>query len=117
MQVRGRPAPVIGRVSMDQVTINLSEVPMACPGDEVTVMDDDPRSPCSVYALADWAGTIPYEIVCRIGPRVRRTMVEGATARVSVDEAENANSAQCSHASIAAMAGDKVQRQWPARNT
>ncbi len=72
MLLHGCPAAVIGRVSMDLLSIDLAQVPMAAIGDEVTILDDDPLSEASVYKLAQWAGTIPYEIFCRIGPRVRR---------------------------------------------
>lgn len=76
MMLRGRPAPVVGRVSMDLTTIDLHDFPDAEIGDEVVVMDDDPLSPASVYELARIAGTIPYEIFTRIGPRVHRVPVE-----------------------------------------
>lgn len=64
--------PVVGRVSMDYMTIDLTNAPWAHPGDEVVLLDDDPTSPCSAYALADMTGTIPYEILCNIGPRIVR---------------------------------------------
>ena len=73
--IHGRPAPVVGRVSMDLTTIDLGDVPQAQVGDEVTLLDNDPLSPVSVYALAKWADTIPYEIFCRIGQRVQRVAV------------------------------------------
>jgi alanine racemase len=75
MLVHGRPAPVVGRVSMDMTTIDLGDSPQAQIGDEVTLLDNDPLSPVSVYALAKWADTIPYEIFCRIGARVQRVAV------------------------------------------
>jgi alanine racemase len=78
MLLHGCPAPVIGRVSMDLTTIDLSQVPMANVGDEVVVLDSDPLSSVSVYRLAEWAGTIPYEIVSRIGARVKRLAVDPA---------------------------------------
>lgn len=76
--VHGKPAPVIGRVSMDLITVDLSETPQAAVGDDVILMDDDPLSPASIYKLAELAGTIPYEICCRVGPRVRRIVVDPA---------------------------------------
>jgi alanine racemase len=45
MQLHDCPAPVLGRVSMDLTTIDLSQVPMANIGDDVVVMDGDPLSP------------------------------------------------------------------------
>lgn len=73
--VHGKPCPVIGRVSMDLTTVDLGDVSQAQVGDEVTLLDNDPLSPVSVYALAKWADTIPYEIFCRIGARVQRAAV------------------------------------------
>jgi alanine racemase len=72
--VNGKLAPVVGRVSMDLTTIDLTDIPAAV-GDEVTLLDDDPLSPVSAYKLAEWAQTIPSEILCKIGPRVRRVPV------------------------------------------
>jgi alanine racemase len=74
--VNGRPAPVVGRVSMDMLTIDLTDLPAPTVGDDVTLIDSDPLSPASIYAVAEHAGTIPYEILCRIGPRVRRLAVD-----------------------------------------
>jgi alanine racemase len=76
MIVQGKRAPVVGRVSMDMVTIDLTDIPQANLGDEVTLIDSDPLSPASAYELARLADTIPYEILCRIGPRVRRVGVD-----------------------------------------
>ena len=69
---------VIGNISMDLLTIDLRQVPDAKIGDPVTVMDNDPLSPASVYAIAELAHTIPYEILCKIGPRVTRIAVDPA---------------------------------------
>ncbi|MGA2584592.1 MAG: alanine racemase [Tepidisphaeraceae bacterium] len=76
MMVNGQPARVLGRVSMDLTVIDLQSAPHAMIGDEVIVLDNDPLSPASVYAIAELAGTIPYEIFCRIGPRVLRVAVD-----------------------------------------
>jgi alanine racemase len=72
MQVRGRFAPVIGRVSMDQTVVDLTDVPAAAAGDDVVVVSDNPAAPNSLAALAGRAGTIPYELLCRLGNRIRR---------------------------------------------
>jgi alanine racemase len=76
VMVAGRPAPVVGRVSMDLMTIDLSGHPHVTVADEVTILDNDPLSPASVYQLARLAETLPYEIFCRIGPRVARVAVD-----------------------------------------
>ena len=87
MMVHGKAAPVVGRVSMDLTTIDLSNIP-ATVGDEVTILDNDPLSPASVYELARCADTIPYEILCRIGPRVHRVAV-GPSMLYSNESEEN----------------------------
>lgn len=76
MRIRGRDAPTRGRVSMDQVVLDLTGVPDARVGDEVEIISADPASPHSVANLARLAGTIPYEITCRLGRRVRRVLVD-----------------------------------------
>jgi alanine racemase len=73
--IHGQQAPVVGRVSMDLTTVDLGDIPQAQVGDEATLLDNDPLSPVSVYALARWADTIPYEVFCRIGRRVPRVAV------------------------------------------
>lgn len=78
MLVRGRPVRVVGRVSMDYVTIDLDDLPQASVGDDVTVLDNNPLSPASIYSLSRLADTIPHEILCRLGHRVPRVAVDPA---------------------------------------
>lgn len=78
MRIRGRFVPVVGRVSMDYATVDVTDLPEVRPGDEVTVLDCDPLSPASVYALAEAAGTIPYEVLVRVGARVQRVAIDPA---------------------------------------
>jgi len=66
------PVPVVGRVSMDQTTVDLTEAGDVRVGDEITVIDNDPAAPNSVESLARQLGTIPYEITCLLGQRVKR---------------------------------------------
>jgi len=77
-QVRaaGRLAPVVGAVCMDALMVDLTDVPEAAPGLEVTLLEADSESPLSAAALAAAAGTIPYEILTGIGPRVPRVYRE-----------------------------------------
>lgn len=67
--------PVVGRVSMDQINVDLTDVQSVEIGNDVIVIDDNPSAPNSVESLARLAGTIPYEITTLIGPRVRRVAV------------------------------------------
>jgi len=75
---RGRPRchiPVVGRVSMDQTSVDLTDVGDVQVGDEITVIDPDQTAPNSVESLAAQLSTIPHEITCLIGQRVQRVAV------------------------------------------
>lgn len=69
--VRGCRAPVIGRVCMDQTMIDVTDVPGVCLGDEV-VLYGGGVDYLNVSEIAAAIGTIPYEVLCAIGPRVPR---------------------------------------------
>jgi alanine racemase len=70
--VAGRRAPVIGRVSMDMISIDLTDVPGAAPGDRVVLWGEDPP----VEEVARCAGTIPYELLAAMSPRVERRVAD-----------------------------------------
>ena len=68
--IRGQRHPIVGRVCMDQFMVNL-EWGTAYNGDAVTLMGDG----ISAQDVADWAGTIPYEVLTNINSRVPRVYV------------------------------------------
>jgi len=70
--VRGARAPYAGRISMDHSTIDLTDLPDAVEDDEVVLLGSQGNSRVLAEDLAAWSGTIPYEIVARMGPRLRR---------------------------------------------
>ena len=70
--IRGKRAPLIGRVSMEKTTINVSHIPNARAGDEVVLMGRQGDEEISADEIADWLGTVHYEIVTSIAPRVPR---------------------------------------------
>lgn len=70
--VRGRRAPVVGRVCMDLTMIDVTDVPDAAEGDDVVVIGGQGDERISVDEVAEQAGTISYEILCGIGSRVPR---------------------------------------------
>ena len=76
VRVMGVDAPVCGRVSMDQMTIDITDIPAAKVGDEVEIISSDPSAPNSVENLARLAGTIPYEITCHLGHNIRHVLVD-----------------------------------------
>jgi alanine racemase len=86
--LHGKTAPVVGRVSMDFTTIDLHGLQDVRVGDEVTLLDNDPLSPVSVYRLAQWADTIPYEIFCRIGARIHRVAADADEVPATANERE-----------------------------
>ena len=70
--VRGRRAPVVGRVCMDQIMVDVTDIPEAGMGDEVVLLGDQGGDRITPDEMARWADTIPYEIMLGIGPRVPR---------------------------------------------
>lgn len=68
--------PVVGNVSMDLTTIDVTDLEKIRAGDEVVLLDDDPDSEISARQLAATLDTIAYEILTLIGPRVERVYVE-----------------------------------------
>ncbi|MFV1957930.1 MAG: alanine racemase [Planctomycetota bacterium] len=81
--VRGRRCPVVGRVSMDYVCIDVTDVPGAQVGDVTTLLGRDRDEIIRVEDLAGLADTIPYEIFCGIGRRVTRRYVKNDGATVA----------------------------------
>lgn len=78
--VRGHRCPVIGRVSMDYICLDVTDLPGTRVGDVATLLGTDGEQTITVSELADLADTIPYEILCGIGRRVKRSYVHGAEA-------------------------------------
>jgi len=67
--------PVIGSISMDQIVVNI-EQGSAYNGDEVILLGSDGKNSITCEELAEWAGTIPYEILTNINTRVPRVYKE-----------------------------------------
>lgn len=72
--VGGRRVPIAGTVTMDQILLDLGDDPVEV-GDEVVLIGDQGAASVTATEWADRLGTIPYEIVCGIGPRVPRRFV------------------------------------------
>ena len=72
--IRGKRYPVVGRVCMDQIMVNL-EWDSAYNGDEVVLIGGDDGAAITCEDLAAWAGTIPYEVLTNINTRVPRVYV------------------------------------------
>ncbi len=67
--------PVVGTISMDQIVVNIEDG-TAYHGDEVILIGSDRKNSITCEDLADWAGTIPYEILTNINTRVPRIYIE-----------------------------------------
>ncbi|MCI9272920.1 MAG: alanine racemase [Clostridiales bacterium] len=72
MLVHGRRAPIVGRICMDQLMLDVSSIKGVREGDIVTVFGTDHGSTISVEELSSLCGTINYETICLIGKRVPR---------------------------------------------
>jgi alanine racemase len=70
--VRGHRAPLIGMVSMDAITLDVSEVSDVNVGDTATLIGRDGDQVITAEEVAEWSGTISYEVLTSIGPRVER---------------------------------------------
>jgi alanine racemase len=75
--VRGRRVPVIGRVSMDLVTIDVTDIADAAIGDEVVLLGRQGEDEISAEEIAAKIGTISYEVFCGVGARVPRVYMDG----------------------------------------
>jgi alanine racemase len=73
--IRGRRAPIVGAVSMDMMTVDVTGIDAVQPGDEVVLIGrqgNETWQQIDVREMAAAIGSIPYEIVCRIGARIER---------------------------------------------
>ena len=71
--INGQKAPIVGRVCMDQMCVDVTNIPNVKMGDEVILFGKE----LSVDVLADLANTINYEIICGVSPRVPRIIKNG----------------------------------------
>ena len=75
--VRGQRAPIVGYVSMDYTTVDVTDIPGAAVDDVVTIIGRDGDQTISLEDAADTCGTISYELVCALGKRVPRILRGG----------------------------------------
>lgn len=75
--IRGRRAPVIGRVCMDQMMVDVTGIPEVCPGDDVILLGESNGESITAEDLASAAGTISYEILLAATGRVHRIWTTG----------------------------------------
>jgi alanine racemase len=70
--VRGERAPLVGRISMDQSVLDVTEIPGVAAGDEVVIIGAQGKETITAFDHAEATGTIPWEIFTRISARVDR---------------------------------------------
>jgi len=73
--VRGQRAPLVGRISMDQCVIDVTDIPNVITGDEVVILGRQGDELITAFDHAKSVGTIPWEIFTRIGARVPRAAI------------------------------------------
>lgn len=74
VSIRGKRYPLVGRVTMDHIMIDVGEDPIH-PGDPVMIWGDDKKDSIQVLDIAESIGTIPYELTCGVSARVKRVYV------------------------------------------
>ncbi len=75
--IGGARAPVVGRVCMDMTMVDVTSIAQAKPGAEAAVIGRQGKLEITAADVAAWQKTIPYEVLCGLGPRVRRVYREG----------------------------------------
>ena len=71
MLIRGRRAPIIGSVCMDMLTADVTGMDVS-PGDEAVIIGSQGAARIDVREMAATIGSIPWEILCRVGSRIER---------------------------------------------
>ena len=77
--VGNRRCRIAGAVTMDQLLVDCGPGTTVAPGDEVVLIGRQGDEAIRAHEWARWLGTIPYEVLCGIGPRVPRQCVPGDT--------------------------------------
>ena len=70
--IRGKRATIVGAVSMDMLTVDVTDIDGVSTGDEAVFLGSQGDERIDAREMAAWIGTIPYEILCRLGSRVER---------------------------------------------
>jgi len=76
--IRGRRAPILGRVCMDQFMVDVTGIPEAAEGDLVTLIGTDGAEQITMEELGELSGRFHYELACDLGSRIPRVYINGA---------------------------------------
>ena len=74
--IHGKKAPILGRVCMDQFMVDITKIPDAKAGDEVTLIGKDGKDFISIEKFGDLSGRFSYEFACDISKRVPRVYIK-----------------------------------------
>lgn len=83
--IHGKKAPIRGRICMDQFMVDLSEIPEAEAGDEVTLIGKSEEAEITIEELGELSGRFPYEFACDLGKRIPRVFLYHDEIRGSMD--------------------------------
>ncbi len=83
--IRGRKAPVLGRICMDQFMVGLENIPDAVEGDEVTLIGEEQGEKITMEELGDLSGRFNYELACDLGKRIPRVYLKGGRITATKD--------------------------------
>lgn len=83
--IRGKKAPIIGRICMDQFMVDVSDIPEVKFGDKVTLIGRDQEEYLPVEKLSELSGRFNYEFVCDLGKRIPRVYVQDGKVEEQVD--------------------------------
>lgn len=74
--IRGKRAPILGRVCMDQFMVDVSQIPDVSQGDEVTMIGREGEEEITMERLGDLSGRFNYELACNLGKRIPRVYLK-----------------------------------------
>ncbi len=71
--IQGIPAPIIGKICMDMMMVDVTDIPKPTIGEEVVLLGKQGKKEITAQDYASWLNTIPYEVLCGIGGKANRT--------------------------------------------
>ena len=83
--IRGKQAPIVGRVCMDQFMVDVTDIEGVSFGDNVTLIGKDGNEAISVETLSELSGRFNYEFICDLGKRIPRVYVRDGKIAEQVD--------------------------------
>ena len=87
--IRGKKAPILGRVCMDQFMVDVTNIPEAMEGDEVVLLGKAGEEEITAEFLGELSGRFNYELVCDFGQRIPRVYVRDGQVEAVKDYDED----------------------------